>query len=92
MAHTLSANKRIRQNKTRQMRNRVIKSRVKTYLKKVEHAMKMDQLQEGLDNYKLFVSALDKAVKKNVFHKNTAARKKSNLIKKLHSMSQKEGA
>jgi len=86
VAHTISALKRIRQNETSNARNRVMKSRVKTLLRKVEQSIKMEHKEEGLNFYHDFVSALDKAVNKNVFHKNNAARKKSKLIKKLNLM------
>ncbi len=83
MAHSKSALKRIRQNEKRRMRNRVIKSRVKNYLAKSEYAIKNKQ-DDSEAIVRDFVSAIDKAVKKGIYHKNTAARKKSQLMKKLN--------
>ncbi len=90
MAHTRSALKRIRQNEKRNLVNRSIKSKVKTLLNKVDHALKNNQSNEAQEAYKSFVSALDKAVQKEIYHKNTAARKKSGLMKKINSIQNKE--
>ena len=83
MAHSKSALKRIRQNEKRRMRNRIIKSRVKSFLTKSEYAIKNKQ-DDSEEIIKDFISAIDKAVKKGIYHKNTAARKKSKLMKKLN--------
>lgn len=84
MAHNKSALKRIRQNKVRQLRNRSIKSKVKTYLKKVVYAIKNNKASESKEAFCLFASILDKAVNKNIYHKNTAARKKSKLMREIN--------
>ncbi|GMT49169.1 MAG: 30S ribosomal protein S20 [bacterium] len=86
MAHTRSALKRIRQSEKRNLINRSIKSKVKTLLNKVDYALKNNQEKEAQEAYKSFVSALDKAVQKGTYHKNTAARKKSGLMKKINSI------
>lgn len=86
MAHTISALKRIRQNETRNIRNRIMKNKVRTLFKRVIHSIRMNHKEEGLQTYRDFVSALDKGVKSGVYHKNNAAKRKSKLIKKLNQM------
>ena len=80
-----SAQKQMRQTKTRTERNQQIKSAYKTKIKEVKKgvgAMDAKKLQEKLsESYKL----IDKAAKKNVIHKNNAARKKSQLAKMVKS-------
>ncbi len=86
MAHSKSALKRVRQNESRRFRNRSIRSAVKTGYKKVLTSIESNNKDEIQENYRKFVSLLDRAVKKNVFHKNFAARKKSNLSKKINTI------
>tara|TARA_Y100000768_G_scaffold330247_1_gene268851 strand:+ start:9360 stop:9620 length:261 start_codon:yes stop_codon:yes gene_type:complete len=76
--------KRNRQNEKRRLRNKGIRSeinsRVKTTLKNAESDnATSEDLQEA-------VKKIDKAVAKGIMHKNTAARKKSRLSKKLNSL------
>ena len=78
MANHKSALKRARQNEIRRLRNKSLKSKIKTLDKKVRSAK---DAGEGTveDLYKVAQSAIHKAAKKKVIHKNTAARKISNL-------------
>mgnify|MGYP001142848152 CR=1 FL=1 len=76
MPITESAKKALRQSKRRAVFNR----RLKKKAKKLIRAFKKRPTAEGL---KKSYSALDKAAKKNVFHKNKTARLKSQLAKKL---------
>jgi len=76
--------KRNRQNEKRRLRNKGIRSeinsRVKTAIKNAESGAESPaDLQEA-------VKKIDKAVAKGIMHKNTAARKKSRLSKKLNSL------
>ena len=80
MPHTRSAAKRVRQNEKRRLRNKAVKSYVRTMIKKV---LESENKEEAL---KKAYSALDKAVKKGVIHKNAAARKKSRLAKLVNKM------
>jgi len=72
-----SAKKRIRQDKVKNMRNKIIKKKVKTLSKKVINS-EQEEKKEILNKA---YSAIDKAAKKNIFHKNKAARLKSKLAK-----------
>jgi small subunit ribosomal protein S20 len=86
LANTKSALKRIRQNETRRVRNRMLRSRVRTAVKIARTA-----LGEGGGNARAValdaIRALDKAVNKGVIHRNTAARKKSALARRLATLS-----
>ena len=81
MGNTSSALKRMRQNDKRRARNRTIRSKVRTVVKTARTA-----LGEGGDAKPAVLAAiraLDKAVSKGVIHRNTAARKKSALARRL---------
>lgn len=80
MANTKSALKRIKTSIKRNLRNRQVKSTVRTAVRKFQDNVTADSLRAAM-------SVLDKAVSKGVLHRNTAARKKSRLAKKLNSLS-----
>lgn len=86
MANIKSAKKRIKVIETKTLRNKIIKSALKTTIKKFEVAV----VDGNLDNSKVaFVSAtkaLDMAASKGVIHKNKAARTKSRLAAKLNAL------
>ncbi|HOC02951.1 MAG TPA: 30S ribosomal protein S20 [Candidatus Ratteibacteria bacterium] len=76
--------KRQRQEQTKKMRNRAIKSRIKTLAKRVKKL-----ILDGKDYtpvLKTTIKQIDMAASKGVIHKNTAARKKSRLIKTVHKL------
>ena len=82
MANTKSAMKRVRQNEKRRLRNRSVRSHVRSAVKSARTALD----QTGTDARTTVVqaiSALDRAVSKGVIHRNTAARKKSALARRL---------
>ena len=74
--------KRARQAKKRRARNLEAKKAVKQALKQAERALKAKSA-EAKDLVKKAVSTIDKAVQRGILHKNTAARKKARLLKKL---------
>ena len=82
MANTKSAIKRIRTSEKRRLRNRTVRSRVRSVLKTARAAV----TTTGEDARAAVLQAirtLDKAVTKGVIHRNTAARKKSALARRL---------
>ena len=83
MANTKSALKYIRKTETRSLRNKVIKTRLKTLSKKVKIASESKNKDELLESSRLYISALDKAAKKGLVHKNKISRKKSICAKLL---------
>ena len=86
MANIKSAKKRILIIRKRTMRNKAIRSAVKTAIKKFEVALKVKPAEETKELLRQAVRALDKAVTKGVIHKNTASRKKSRLTRKFNSV------
>lgn len=79
MANIKSAEKRILVNATRAARNKAIKSKVKTAIKKVESAVAAGDKATALDALKNAAIELDKATSKGVYHRNTSSRKISRL-------------
>ena len=82
MANTSSALKRMRQNERRRVRNRAVRSKVRTAVKTARGALAMPG-SETRASVAEAIRALDKAVTKGVVHRNTAARKKSALVRRL---------
>ncbi len=76
MTNIQSAIKRVKVTETKNLRNRIVKSKVKTAIKKFDTEATAAQ-------YSLTTSAIDKAVAKGVLHKNTASRKKARLAKQM---------
>ena len=85
MANIKSAQKRILVTQRNNERNVAMKSSIKTAVKKVLTSLKDGQVDEAKANLKEAYSLYDKAVGKGVLHKNTAARKKSRLTKKVNA-------
>lgn len=86
MANTASARKRIRQTKRRTERNQARKSRMRTFVKKVESAVASGDQQAATEALRAAQPEMQRAAGKGVIHKNTVARKLSRLsarIKKL---------
>lgn len=79
MANIKSAKKRILVNATKAARNKAIKSKVKTIVKKVDAAVASGDKELANTVLVSAVSEIDKACTKGVYHKNTAARKVSRL-------------
>ena len=80
MANTKSAIKRIGQNENRRLRNRTVRTKVRGLMKTARGTTQgAEQRTAVLDA----IRALDKAVTKGVIHRNTAARKKSALARRL---------
>ena len=86
MANNKSAKKRIGIAKRNRLRNRYYKTSVRTLIKlffKDLELYKTSQASEDKDKLEKILSSiysmLDKGTKKNVFHRNTAARKKAKL-------------
>ncbi len=82
MPNIKSAIKRVKVNAKKNLRNRMVKSSVKTTLKKFDAAVASDPKQATALLDASF-SALDKAAAKGVIHKNAANRKKARLARRL---------
>ena len=81
MANHKSALKRAGQNEIRRMRNRSVKTRVKTVVKEVRQVVSENAGETANAQFITAQSAIDKAAKKGVMHKRTAARKIARLAK-----------
>ncbi|MBZ5507447.1 MAG: 30S ribosomal protein S20 [Acidobacteriia bacterium] len=79
MANHFSALKRARQTVKRSANNRSNTSRLRTELRKLRETLESGDAKQAKDAFGATVSMIDKAVKKGVIHKNTAARYKSRL-------------
>lgn len=86
MANIKSAKKRIKVAATKTLRNKSIKSRIKTEVKKFDAAVVAGDKAAAEAQLKTTISEIDKAQTKGVFHKKTASRKVSNLNKTLNKM------
>ena len=86
MANIKSAKKRIKVIETKTLRNKMIKSKVKTLVKKVDAAVAAGDKNLAAAALKDAVVAIDKAAAKGVFHKNTAARKVSRITKAVNKV------
>ena len=86
MANIKSAKKRILVNETKAARNKAIRSRVKTSIKKVEAAVTAGDKAAAQAALLVAISEIDKATSKGVYHKNTASRKVSRLSKAVNAM------
>lgn len=86
MANIKSAKKRIKVTEKKTLRNKMIKSALKTAIKKFEVAVEAKNKAEAATLYVEAARALDMSASKGVVHKNMAARKKSRLAAKLNAM------
>jgi len=87
MANIKSAKKRIKVTEVKTLRNTMIKSALKTKVKKFETAVATGNVEEAKITYANLVKALDMAVTKGILHINKAARRKSRLAAKLNNLS-----
>ena len=86
MSRNLSAEKDQRQSEKRRLRNKMIKSRAKTLVKDFVQLVDDKKQDEALKKLTELSSFLDKAVSKGIYHRNTAARKKSRMHHLLGSV------
>jgi len=86
LANIKSAKKRIRVIETKTLRNKMIKSKVKTVTKNVESAIAAGNKADAEARLKVAISEISKAATKGVYHKNNASRKISNLTLAVNKM------
>jgi small subunit ribosomal protein S20 len=86
VANHPSALKRIRQNRKRRLRNRMMKSMVKTHVKKLLSAVEQKKVEEARELLKVTTSLLHKSASKGVYHPNKAARQVSKLARKVNAL------
>lgn len=86
MAHTVSAKKRIRQTERRTIRNKARTSRIRTFVRKVEEAVRAGDKKAAESAFKAMMPEMHRGVTKGVLHKNTAARKLSRLSARIKAL------
>ena len=86
MANIKSAKKRILVNETKAARNKAIKSKVKTAVKKVEAAVAAKDAETAKTALRAVIVEISKAGTKGVYHKKTVSRKISRLSKAVSSI------
>ena len=85
LANHKSALKRARQNDIRRLRNKSTRTRVKNVVKDVRQAVAGQGGADAAAELNIAKAAIDKAAKKGVIHRNTAARKISRLTKQVNA-------
>ena len=86
LANIKSAKKRVITSQVRAERNKAVKSRVKTYIKKVEAAVAAGDKAAANEALPVAIAEIEKAASKGIFHKNAAARKVSHITKAVNAM------
>ena len=87
MANIKSQIKRNRQNEKARLRNKSVKSSLKTVIRKLNEASEAGNVESAAVLLRDASRQLDKAVSKGVIHKNQAANRKSAIAKRLDSLS-----
>ena len=85
MPNIKSAIKRVSVIEKKTLRNNMIKSEYKTAIRRFEEALENKNVEEATKLFSVATKKIDQACTKGVIVKNTAARKKSNLAKKLNA-------
>ncbi|MEA3077621.1 MAG: small subunit ribosomal protein [Actinomycetota bacterium] len=85
MANIKSQIKRNKQNEVRRLRNKAVKSEIKTRVKSAV-ALGAAGAENAGDAAQVAIKRLDKAASKGIIHKNQAARRKSRLMKRLAAL------
>ena len=86
MPNIKSAIKRVSVIEKKTLQNNMVKSGYRTAVKKFEASVEAGNKEEATANFKAAVKKIDQACTKGVIVKNTAARKKSSMSKKLNAM------
>lgn len=86
MPNIKSAEKRVKVIKAKTLKNKMFKSQLRTVVKKYSAAIESGNAVEAAAAYKLAVKKIDQAVSRNIMHKNTAARKKSQFTREFNNL------
>ena len=91
MANTDSARKRIRQTEKRTARNKARKSRVRTYVRKLEEAIALGDKAAAQEAFRAAQPEMQRAVTKGTLHANTVSRKISRMSARVKSLGAAQG-
>jgi small subunit ribosomal protein S20 len=83
VANIKSQIKRIKTNEKARLRNKAVKSELRTYVRKFREAVEAGNVEEATVAMRTASRKLDKAVSKGVIHKNQAANRKSAIAQRL---------
>jgi small subunit ribosomal protein S20 len=86
MPNIKSAKKRVLVTKTKTLQNKMFKTELKTDIKKYQAAVAAGDTALAQETYKAAVKKIDQAAARNIIHKDTAVRKKSQFTKALNKM------
>lgn len=86
MANTPQSKKRARQTERRTAVNKARRSRIRTFLRRVEEAIASGDSEKAADALKAAQPELMRGVSKGVYHRNTAARKMSRLSSRVKAI------
>ena len=86
MANSAGSRKRARQAVKRNNHNSQIRAKVRTFVKKVGHAVTAGDKKEAVNGFTAMQKNVDQAVSKGLIHKNQAARKKSRLSAQIKAL------
>ena len=84
--------KRARQAEAKELKNRSVKKKIKTLSKKLSAEVAGKSIEDASATLKEAISAIDKAARKGIIHRNTASRKISGLARLVNSISSSEAA
>ena len=87
MANSRQAKKRARQGEQRRQHNATLRTRMRTFIKKVVKAIESGDRKAAEGAYKDAVPLIDSSANKNIIHANKAARHKSRLNARIRAMS-----
>lgn len=86
MANIKSAIKRIRSSERKRVRNKPVRTALKTYIRVAQTRIGGKATEESAEAVVRAISALDKAASKGIIHRNQAARRKSRLMARLNKL------
>ena len=87
MANIKSQKKRILTNERRRVRNKGVRTGLRTYVKRFRQAVEGGDIEGAREALRVASRELDKAASKGVIHKNNAANRKSELARRLNRAS-----
>ena len=86
MAHHKSALKRIKQNEKKYLRNKHIRSTLRTFIKRVREAVESKDQTQAKEALQAAIPVIDKAASKGVIHRSNASRNVSRLTKLVNTL------
>lgn len=86
LAHSRSTKKRIRQNERNRLVNKMVVTKLRNIIKRTEHSLATNNADDAKKLVPTMIKTIDLSVAKGYVHKNTAARKKSRIMKQYREV------